>query len=199
MNTFINFEELKEMVSIEQAIKYLELDMTQKGNQLRSECPVCGGGERTLVVTPTKGVFYCFAAKKGGDQIALVSHVQEIGMKDAAHFLAEQYSTVQDSSSTVPKAEAGKETEKFQPLSYLQSDHEAVVAVGFDCEPELLEELGIGYATKGTKRGEVLVPIRGEDGTLIDYISVSEVSITSKFGSRLKPSNVVQLKRKKTA
>jgi hypothetical protein len=38
---------------------------------------------RAIVLTPAKGLFYCFSAKKGGDCIAIVARVMNVGSNDA--------------------------------------------------------------------------------------------------------------------
>ena len=60
---FVDFVELKSRVSIEHAVAMLSLTLNKAGAQLRGPCPICNaGGDRALVVTPDKGLFYCFAA-----------------------------------------------------------------------------------------------------------------------------------------
>jgi DNA primase len=160
--SFIPFDELKENVSIEQAAQMLTLELKQNNGQLRGPCPTCGtGGERALVITPAKNVFYCFAEKKGGDQISLVAHIRGEALKDAAQFLT--------GSSTVPEAKVAKKTQKLQPLS-LEHDHELVTAIGLD--PETAESLGIGYCKKGVMKETVAIPLRDEDGQLLHYVGV---------------------------
>src|ERR1019366_4762432 len=91
----VDFAELKSRVSIEHTVQMLSLSLNKAGAQLRGPCPVCNtGGDRALVVTPEKGLFYCFAAKTGGDQIALAAHIKGIKTSEAASFLA--------GNSTVP-------------------------------------------------------------------------------------------------
>ncbi len=194
MGKFVDFQQIKEEVPIERAISFLNLDMKESGSQFRGQCPVCGGNERGLVITPDKGVFYCFSAKKGGDVIALVAHIEEIGMKTAAEQLAERYCTVGTvQSRTVPQETRGKEGERtLQPLGYLESGHEAVTAVGF--EQKDAEAIGIGYASKGLMRGYVAVPIRLPDGTLVGYIGVTEAKLPPRF--HIDGSNVVPLTKK---
>src|SRR5260370_24030725 len=68
---FVDFAELKTRVSIEQTMQMLGLTLTLHGSQYRGACPVCKtGGDRALIVTPAKGLFYCFAKKIGGNGIA---------------------------------------------------------------------------------------------------------------------------------
>ena len=82
--SFIDFAAVKARCSIEQAAKLIGLQTTEERSQLRTPCPVCGGGPRAIVITPLKNLFHCFPSKAGGDQIALVSHVKGVGQKDAA-------------------------------------------------------------------------------------------------------------------
>ena len=189
MSGYIDFAEVKARVSIDQAVQKLGLKVVKSGHQLRSACPACKtGGDRALAITPGKGLFYCFSAQSGGDQIQLAAHVRNESAKEAAEWLL---GTVQvTSTSTVPtvsKERAGG----FQPLDYLQNDHPAVEAVGFD--QETAYALGIGYAPKGLMRGLVAVPVRLEDGTLAGYIGITEAKLPPKFHLT---SNVVPFTKK---
>jgi DNA primase len=196
--TFVDFGELKARVSIEDAVQLLKIDMTRKGDQLRSACPHCGGSERTLVVTPAKGVYFCFKDGKGGDQIALAAHVLQIGVKDAAAFLAgtkpalTSNSTSKVPSSTVPEERRQGGERKLEPLPYLEFDHEAVQVNNLD--PRVAERFGIGFAPKGTARGNVVIPVRDEHGTLHGYIGVQEITFLPKDFQA--PENVVPFKKK---
>ena len=62
MSKFIDFQDVKKTVTIEDAITRLGLPLKPNGPQRRGPCPACkSGGDRTLVVTPAKQAFYCFA------------------------------------------------------------------------------------------------------------------------------------------
>lgn len=165
----VNFQVLKSQMTIEQAVSKLELDLKQKGDQMRGLCPACeGSSERALVVTPTKGVFYCFHAQQGGDLIALAAHIKGIPVKHAAEWLA-------DDTAPPKKAkvdEPARVADGFKPLEYLEHDHDAVIALGF--EPSDAERLGIGYAPRGVLRGTVAIPVRTADGTLRGYIGTTD-------------------------
>ena len=196
MAKYIDFNALKSEVSIEQVVSLLGLKAAKSGNQLRAPCPTCKtGGDRALAITPSKNLFYCFAAQSGGDQIQLAAHIRNETVKDAASFLA---GTLQDTGTstgtgtgTVSKNHA-KEGPGFQPLDYLEAEHPAVEAVGF--EPETAQALGIGYAGKGIMRGTVAVPIRLTDGTLAGYIGITEAKLPTRF--HLIPTNVLPFQRK---
>ena len=164
--SYIDFSELKSRVSILEVALYYRLAKKGVDIQLRCKCPVCNSNsDRALVITPSKGVFYCHEAKVGGDCIALVSHIKGIGMKEAALLIDKEF----------PKEEPVSEPSKFEGLSYLQFKHDLVQELGFDTETS--EKLGIGYAGKGLMRGKVAIPIRLPNGTLVGYIGVIDAKL----------------------
>ncbi len=98
------FQEVRENVSIAQAIEFLRIKPTEtKGEQLRFPCSRCGGDSRVLSVNLTKG-FRCFAGdKKGDDATALVAHVLGIRNGEAAQKLKEHF--IRPGSATKPEAQ----------------------------------------------------------------------------------------------
>lgn len=196
---FIDFAELKARVSIEEAASKLGLQLTKSGAQFRAPCPSCKtGGPRAVVITPAKNLYYCFAAEKGGDQIALVAHARGCAVQEAAEWLGGTSTKVQvpsTSTGTVRKERATPPPEQkagLNPLDYLDPEHAAVEAVGLDAQTA--QALGIGYAPKGMMRGTVAIPIRLEDGTLAGYIGITEAKLPSKWHGVA--TNVVPLTRK---
>lgn len=174
---FIDFAELKASLTFADVVNRLGLELKQSGNQLRGACPACkSGGDRALVVTEGKG-FYCFPSKKGGDQIALAAHILDLRVKEAAEWLGGKVqvpnSTVPRNSTvpgTVPESERGKDQGErtLQPLSYLQTVHEGIQALGVS--KETLEHFQSGYAPKGILRGRLAIPLRNSTGTLVAYV-----------------------------
>jgi DNA primase len=193
MRNFVDFAEVKERVSFAEALSCLGLELKGSGNQWRGPCPACkSGGDRALVVTEGRG-FFCFSLKKGGDQIALAAHILDVPAKDAARTLAQHAGLLPGAAprtgpKTVPESE-GAEGSKLSPLSYLEPEHDAVLALGFD--PEVAKTLGIGYAPRGVCRGSIAVPIRNERGALLGYLGVQDLTyLPPDF-----QTNVVPLKR----
>src|SRR5665213_1900318 len=76
----------------------------------------------------------------------------------------------------------------FKGLDYLEADHLAVEAVGFD--PETAKALGIGFGPRCMMSGLVAVPLRLEDGTLAGYIGISEAKLPKTF--HLTPGNILK-------
>ena len=171
---FIDFQTLKQEIRIEEAMPLLGLKPAQFSDQMRSPCPACkSGGDRALVITASKNVFYCFASGQGGDLISLTAHIKGIGMKEAAAFLAEHFQKEQPPKPTPPvvtvlsNSSPKKEKAGLNPLTYLQPEHPAVQALGIS--PEVAAELGIGYAPKGIMRGRIAIPIYDLNGVLKAY------------------------------
>jgi len=178
MSTFIDFAELKEFVSIEQVIGLLQLNLKHSGKQLRGCCPIHQGTDKKeFVVTPEKGLFYCFKCKEGGDMIKLYARVNDLDQKDAAKAIQESFGTVNTvdsttvNSSTVQDQSTVKKfpsnVEPFQPLTYLLSEHEALETLGIDAY--VIEHFGAGYAPKGILRGRFALPMHDLDGNLLGY------------------------------
>lgn len=189
MGKFLDFEAIKAQNKIEDVASQLKLVMKPSNNQLRGACPACRAEDlRTLAITPGVQKFYCFSAQKGGDVIGLVAHILDTPMKQAAEWLCgTSTSSVLTStvrSSTQPESENG-EGKTLAPLSYLQPDHEAVSAVGFDTE--VAKALGIGYSPKGLMRGTVAIPVRDEHGVLKGYLGITEARLPPSFQSNVVP------------
>lgn len=54
---YVDFEELKQRVTIEQVCSWLGIALKGGPEQYRAQCPICqDGGDRAFVVTPAKGL-----------------------------------------------------------------------------------------------------------------------------------------------
>ena len=176
---YVPFDKIKQRYTIEQVAQLLGLTLKRSGETFRGPCPACGsGGERAIVVTPTKGLFYCWGAHEGGDLIALAAHIRKTDAKGAAAWLARDSDT--SSGNAPPKGAVPGTGEEpgLKPLE-LEHDHIAVEALGFTGEDAAA--LGIGYAGRGIMRGFVAIPIRLENGTLAGYIGITEAKLPPRW------------------
>lgn len=165
MSSFIDYAELKTRVSIHDAIQKLGLELKPAGQQLRGFCPKCmQGGDRALVITPAKGLFYCFTAKTGGDQIALAAHLKDLKTNEAANWLAGTVpqNTTKASSATTPPAPPAK----FDPSKYA----EGLKTDGAPLDPDTCKRWGCGMAVKGVLRGRLALPVTDLAGSVLAYI-----------------------------
>ena len=161
----VNFNDVKEKVDFEAAIKLLGITLTEgesNGKKVfRGACPHCQtGGARALVVTPDKG-FYCFSNKAGGDVIQLAAHIRGVSVKEAAEWLLKP-----EQEQPVNVQPGG-----LKPLDYLDPTHEKVLAI---VSEETARFVGMGWASKGVMRGTVAVPIHDIDGKLTAYVGIEE-------------------------
>jgi hypothetical protein len=177
---YIDFADLKSRITISQAAECLPLTLKPSGNQQRGPCPACNtGGDRALVITPERGLFYCFPAKIGGDLIKLVAHIKACTQNEAAQLIQSQFGgtvptvparasgTVQYRSSTAPQNQKAG----LNPLPYLEPEHPTIQALGVS--PATAIAFGSGYAGKGVLRGRYAVPVHGKDGTLLAYVGIA--------------------------
>lgn len=211
---FIDFEAVESLASIEQLAQMLNLDAKRSGRQLRCACPVHGGDERALAITPdvrsrrgSLGVFFCQSAKEGGDRIALVAHCMEIGQQDAAFFIQDQFGTGTDEStvqhSTVSKERATVPPEQrreptrppqkdaaFDPAAFAAKlEYTAEVrALGFD--EATAQAFGIGFY-----RGKVYLPVRYPTGEISGFIGYSDGQMKLPPKWLPQTTNVVALRR----
>ncbi len=196
MSHAIDFTELKQRVRIERAAEMLGIKLAKSGPQLRGPCPICkAGGDRAFVITPAKGLYYCFGTcGKGGDAITMAANVRNCSLREAAEFLAGT-----DGAKSAPtKANSTRNdspqpmTEKgLRPLDYLQASHEAVQALGVSSET--CAHFGAGFAPKGIMRGRFAIPIHDRIGTLLAYCgrAVKNESPTLLFPNGFDPRGVI--------
>jgi DNA primase len=86
----VDFLEVKRDFPIEKVVELLGLEVTkQRNGQMRGCCPVHGGTDpRGFVVTPAKGLWYCFKGDcGGGDQLSLIAKVRKCTVQEAATWL----------------------------------------------------------------------------------------------------------------
>jgi hypothetical protein len=211
---FINFEDVEQLADIEQLADMLGLKAKQSGRQLRCSCPVHGGDDRTLAITPdvrskrgSVGVFFCQKAQSGGDRIGLVAHCMDMGQQDAAFFIAEQYGTSKGtvdstvSARTAPKNTVPQKTEgranvpnskkevEFNPAVFAAKlvFSDEVAALGLTEQDAA--RLGIGFT-----RGRVYFPMKDDTGFICGFIGFADgqLKMPPKW---LEQSKVVKLKR----
>ena len=179
----LDFQSVKQSFPIQDAIPFLGLTVKQYNSSYRGSYSACNGGnDRSLVVTPDKNAYFCFVAQRGGDVIALVSHILKIGMREAAQKIADHIRLDHvpgvGKMVSVPQEPTQKEKATptatasppaFGPLTYLVYEHEQVQALGLD--PATAERLGIGFANKGLMRGKVAIPLY-DHTELAGYIGI---------------------------
>lgn len=190
----IDFQDVKARVPIELVAQVLLPDIKETDGevlQYRASCPQCkAGGARAIAVTPGLG-YFCNADRRGGDSIALVSHVKGVSMRQAAEWLVAEFNLngaplpppqtalPQKENPPTPDPVAEEALEGLQPLKNLDPAHDAVKALKLP--PEVATALGAGYCSKGLMKGYVAIALRLPSGKLIGYIGVKEGKLPTKW------------------
>jgi DNA primase len=198
--SYVDFAELKAKVNITDVLTMLNVDIHRfkpHGDQLRGCCPIHGGDNpRGFIITPSKGLWYCFSGCGGGDVIALVAKMRQLSTKDAADWIAHGGTVAHtvpatatgNRSGTVPQNEKGA----LKPLDYLLPEHDAVQALGVSQETAAAWQSG--YAPKGIMRGRYAVPLKGKDGKLVAYVGIAvseEQSPQLHFPNGFDPQSII--------
>lgn len=81
--------EIKDKLSIEDLVsQYVQLK--KAGRSLKGLCPFHSEKTPSFVVSPDRGIAYCFGCHKGGDIFAFLQEVEGVDFKDALRILAER-------------------------------------------------------------------------------------------------------------
>lgn len=183
----IPFAEIKDQLSFETVLRDLYSIELKKN---RGTCPKCGK-ERDFWADGRgeKAGFKCHSSScgiSGKDVIALVKEVEDLpGMYEAAQYLMARYKIGSGEETPAPKPDPTPAREPPQepvqrgmraPLQHLEHDHELVLENGLSAHDA--EQIGIGYARRGANglAGNLAIPIRLQDGTLVGYAGVKEIT-----------------------
>lgn len=177
------FEELRERVTISDAISYLGMKPTEtKGDQLRFACPHCKGNDRrTLSINVGTGKFQCFTAKKGGnDATALVAHAHGISQTDAAKALKEHFlgSSTEARRATVEPKGRGESANAVSPLELLGISQDIADRLHI-----VVEDGRVLFEQRddtGTMLGTLALATR-DDLPLVEWIGQEEVKAPSSL------------------
>jgi DNA primase len=198
-----DFQLIKEQVTIEAAAQFLHLELRPQGAALRGACPTCKTvGDRALVITPSKGLFYCFSAGIGGDLITLWGHIEKCSPADSGRQIADTFGVGNSGTSAPVRTSASvhsspsppqpKKTEvkkDFDPAAFAAklTYTDEVEALGLTEEDAT--RLGIGFT-----RGKVYFPLRDDYGFTTGFAGFADGQL--KIPPALLPNpSVVKLKR----
>ena len=88
----IEFAKLRKDIPIERILAWQGVVLKPTGKTLRGQCLLCNHkSERDFVVTPEKGLWFCFNCRRGGDGIQLVALIENVGVQDAARLIVTHF------------------------------------------------------------------------------------------------------------
>ncbi len=151
-----DIEEIRTKVTIEELMgSYVQ--MKQAGRNFKALCPFHQEKTPSFVISPDKGLAYCFGCRKGGDIFACVQELENVEFPEAVRILAEKGGVeLKDDRKTFVKKE-----EKDRILSILENSQtffqeqlkknnkaqEYLEKRGYGSKEQLL--CGIGFAPDG--------------------------------------------------
>jgi len=200
MSAYVDFHDLKARVSITDVLRMLSVATKANGAQLRGSCPIHKGSDpRGFVVTPAKGLWYCFGGCGGGDMIALVAKLRGCEQAEAARFIAEGTGTGSGNrtvpgngnSSPQPREERRRGFDAEAYAKGLDVAHAALGPLGI--APETLREWKAGYAAAGVNRGRLALAVVSKDGAIVGYAgrALAEETPALSFPNGLSPAEFI--------
>lgn len=190
----LDFKQLALDIDVEQVADWLGLKLTNKANNIRTECPTCGGDDRTLQIFPETNSFRCYKAEISGDVISFYGHCRNYtGMYRAAKELAEHFHTADAAGSpTAPQKPVGRTQPATAPKKELVFD-----PASFASKLTYVPDLGISEeeATRlgiGEHRGKLYIALRDDFGHTAGFVAVEHPKFPKTL---LKNEGVVKLKR----
>lgn len=144
--------EIKARLPIEELVRqYCQLKKAGRG--YRSLCPFHQDKNPSLIVSPDKGIAYCFACQSGGDVFSFYQKIEGVDFPQALHDLAERAGVVieehapQVQRDEKERARACLEAAKQYYQEQLQSaDHVQKYLESRGVSREEAKTFGIGYA-----------------------------------------------------
>ena len=181
MANYVNFQEIKAKVTMEQVLQLLGVaHLRPHGAGLRGQCPVCKeGGDRVFVVTPAKNSFYCFSEKKGGDIIELAARFYRIPHKDAAQRIARQFGLANGTADPEAAPETVRAQDESRPSGFdakayqasLDPAHAALKSSGIP--EQTIRDFEGGYCSRGLHRGRLVLPVCDAAGTVLAFMGLA--------------------------
>jgi DNA primase len=191
-NTFVDFKEIKDRVSIEALLGYYNIKLRRVNQQsMRGNCPLpmhsSEKSKESFIIQTGKNIWTCQSSscvagrsgKKGGNILDFVALMENCSIRDAAVKLRDWFlvtkhnSEPQKGSDPIPERNPKTDDEgDNKPLTFTLH--------GIDCAHQYLQERGITaeiaehfcigfFPGKGSMSGRVVIPIHNERGELIAY------------------------------
>jgi len=156
-------ERLKNEISVERLIESAGIELKKSGKDKIGKCPFHDDAEPSLVVTPSKNLWHCFACQIGGGPIDWVMKANGVSFRHAVELLREgvsslaaapvKHTTVRALAAPVAH-DADDAALRLQVVGYyhetLKTSPEALAylkARGLD-HPELIDTFKLGFANR---------------------------------------------------
>jgi len=195
MGTWIDFKKLREELDFERILQHYQVPIKRRGTQGVAACPLPGHpkegkGSLSFSVSFPKRIFQCFRCGTKGNVLDFIAYMEQLEPRDpqqfrrAAVIALERFacglapSTPQNAATTTPAAPSTSPVHASRPrvlvnepldfaLKNLDTRPQYLLNRGFT--PETIDHFGLGYCTKGTFAGRIVIPLDDLQGRLIGY------------------------------
>lgn len=193
--TWVNYQQLREELRIEEVIAHYGIELVGSGEQHKCVCPFegCNGGEKkSLSVNLKKNLWKCWACETHGNVIDFAARCEGLDPLDTKEFrrvalilqerhgitpqkpeqTAKRQSVMKNSKASGQSRKACRKRLVNQPLDFtlkgLDPEHESLAGLGLSLAT--IEHFGLGYCTRpGMFQGRITAPIHDGDGRLVGY------------------------------
>lgn len=187
MKHVADFGILKARIGMKDLLEHYGLldHMKARGAQLSGRCPFHEDAKPSLSVNLDKNAWHCFACGKKGNILDFAKEKEGLGsIREAALWLTHTFETGDD------KAPRGKRRPLVEEGRTVQR-HDGVPSDGQGVNPPLtftlqnldpahpylksrlgraaVDHFGLGFCSRGSMAGRVVVPIHNEEGELVAY------------------------------
>ena len=191
---FIDFAAVKAAVTITQILEHYNVTgLKQSGDNLRGCCPIHNGRKpKEFSVSVSKNCWNCFTdCGRGGNIFDFVALTEEVSIHEAAllindWFELELVRNPESKASRVRKSETARSKQESKgsgrastrepstnsPLGFelknLDTEHPYLDERGISSEA--VAEFGLGYCSKGSMAGRIVIPIKNKNSQLLGYL-----------------------------
>lgn len=190
-------DQIRNKLSIEEVVApYVQLK--QAGRNFKALCPFHQEKSPSFIISPDKGLAYCFGCRKGGDIFAFIQEVENIEFPEAVKLLAEKAGVeLSNNHSGANKQEKDRvlelltESHQFfqQQLQknkaaqqYLEQrgyNNEACTKLGLGFAPDSFHELTNALKAKGYSAKEMI------DAGVASQKEVGDSNVYDRFRNRI--------------
>ena len=88
----IDFAKLRREIAVTDILSWQGYKLTKTGKTFRAQCQLCNHkSKRAFVVTPEKGLWFCFNCHRGGDGIEYVALAEHVSAQEAARLIRNHF------------------------------------------------------------------------------------------------------------
>jgi len=189
---WIDFKALRARLDFAQVLKHYGVEVKSKGDQHHSFCPLPNhNGKRnspSFSANLKRGIFQCFGCGAKGNILEFAALMEKADPHNGSALLAvasklqKQFCPELGDGQGETKAPVAQKPEPpelksellvvvNEPLNFelkgLDAKHPYLLSRGFT--PEIIEQFGLGFCSRGLLKDRVAIPLYDADGKLVGY------------------------------